>query len=258
MAIDFLVCGVEHSGTTLVSDLFRQIPHCESGFEVGVMLCDSPRKFLDLHPFIDNLAAGWKLDAGHLPEICDTDSFAEFYARLADASALIDDQVNSIFDKTPRYFAQLGAVLSRTTVPVIATYKDPRALVWSDYSRAGGAEFDQWFDGYAEAKLRYLTSVYRQYEKARDAEAGDDFRRAKCFSLEAICLDTRRTVEAMFGHAGQAFRLDYLIFESLRYKNTRAKAISSRIPFEYRAGMTAAQQRLVVERFSPLTDWFYD
>ena len=35
MAIDFLVCGVEHSGTTLVSDLFRQIPHCESGFEVG-------------------------------------------------------------------------------------------------------------------------------------------------------------------------------------------------------------------------------
>lgn len=28
-----VICGLEHTGTTLISELFRQIPHIDSGFE---------------------------------------------------------------------------------------------------------------------------------------------------------------------------------------------------------------------------------
>ena len=38
----FIICGPEHSGTTLISDIFRQVPGLDSGFEVGVLLADTP------------------------------------------------------------------------------------------------------------------------------------------------------------------------------------------------------------------------
>ena len=40
-----IICGMEHSGTTLVSDLVRQTGAYESGFEIGVLLEDSPKAF---------------------------------------------------------------------------------------------------------------------------------------------------------------------------------------------------------------------
>ena len=36
--LSFLICGLEHSGTTMASDLFREHPLVESGFECGVGL----------------------------------------------------------------------------------------------------------------------------------------------------------------------------------------------------------------------------
>ncbi|TVS07098.1 MAG: hypothetical protein EA413_01985, partial [Cyanobium sp. PLM2.Bin73] len=66
--IDFIICGLEHSGTTLGSDLFRQVPGCDSGFECGVLLCTTPRDFAGNQPFYQNMLAGWKITEGDLAD----------------------------------------------------------------------------------------------------------------------------------------------------------------------------------------------
>ncbi len=85
----FVIGGVEHSGTTLLSDIFRQVPGLDSGFEVGVLLCNTPKEFRTFKPFIDQMPAGWGLTEEDLDYICDTDSFQDFYERLYEKSQII-------------------------------------------------------------------------------------------------------------------------------------------------------------------------
>ena len=40
-----LVCGFEHSGTTLVSEILRQHPQLDSGFEGGFLLNNEAKEF---------------------------------------------------------------------------------------------------------------------------------------------------------------------------------------------------------------------
>ncbi|MEO0927718.1 MAG: hypothetical protein AAFY63_17790, partial [Cyanobacteria bacterium J06643_13] len=78
MALKFVICGLEHSGTTLLSDIFRQIKGLDSGFEVGVLLSELPRNFSKVQPFYKNMMGGWQIEKDTLENICDTDSFTEF------------------------------------------------------------------------------------------------------------------------------------------------------------------------------------
>jgi len=58
-SLGFLICGLEHSGTTMVSDLFREHPLADSGFECGVLLCNTPSEFLTFEPFCRHMYVGW-------------------------------------------------------------------------------------------------------------------------------------------------------------------------------------------------------
>ena len=59
--LSFLICGLEHSGTTMVSDLLREHPDVDSGFECGVLLCSQPSDFLNYEPFCNHMVVGWGL-----------------------------------------------------------------------------------------------------------------------------------------------------------------------------------------------------
>ena len=122
--IRFVICGPEHSGTTLVSDLFRQVPGVDAGFEVGVLLASSPRCFPDLAVHAEITRWGWGVDEAALAQCCDTDDFAVFYERLEAASTVLRPGTQTVFDKTPRYLAALEACMAKLAVPFFLVFKD--------------------------------------------------------------------------------------------------------------------------------------
>jgi len=246
-----VVCGMEHSGTTLLSDLLRQTGDMESGFECGVLMTASPREFPQLRPFYGFMKEGWGISEEALAACCETDSFGEFYDRLAAASDVVPPGMN-LFDKTPRYVAELPAVMEHTDAPILVIHKDPRASVYSDYKRAGGKEFNAWFDEYSKPKRRYMSRCYQGYLAGKAAPE-----RVHSLSLEDLCFASRATCERLFAHIGQPFEIGYLLLENLRYKNTRAKFVSADIVLEYRKGLTAENLKRIETEFSEFEDWYY-
>lgn len=259
MELKFVICGLEHSGTTLVSDIFRQAQDIDSGFECGVLLGNSPKNFPELQPFYKNMLGGWEISNEDLLSSCKTDSFSDFYKKLYRMSGFYSPEVSSIFDKTPRYFQHLFACYSKVQVPFIATYKDPRSIVFSDFKRTGkNKDFDIWYEKYRKPKLSYLSSIYQKsYVPWKERSKEVDASQILCVSLEDVCLKTRETLELMFAHVGLEFRLRYLLLSNLRYSHTRLPQVSSRIPFEYLESLSISQIKRIREDFSSLQDWFY-
>ncbi|MBE9043859.1 sulfotransferase [Pleurocapsales cyanobacterium LEGE 10410] len=261
MTIKFVICGLEHSGTTLISDIFRQTNNVDSGFEIGVLLGKSPRDFPQIQPFYKHMVSGWQIESDTLKKICDTDSFSNFYAQLKLNSKAISPKVDCIFDKTPRYFLDVYKNYEKVKVPFICMYKDPRSVVYSDYKRSGKPEdFISWYENYKTPKIGYLKDVYTNSYikwKERESQSFNNTKDIMCVSLENVCLNTRETMEKIFNHVGYEFDIKYLMLENLKYENTRQPQISSRIPFEYLNGFNKEQNALIEQDFALLEDWFY-
>lgn len=251
MVLKFLICGLEHTGTTLISDLFRQVPGLDSGFECGVLMDTTPAGFRDRQPFARNMLDGWGITQAQFEHCCAAPDFAEFYTRLLAASTVLDPGTTGIFDKTPRYLAHLDAVLARSDVPVVISHKDPRAIVCSDFKRAGTDDFDAWYDGYRAAKLRYVQGCYDQFI------AHADMPRVTTVGLEDLAMNARATMERMFAHAGYPFELGYAIIDKMRYENVRNNTVSADIAFEYKTRLNQAAQDRIMADFSRFTAWVY-
>ncbi|MFI3120753.1 MAG: sulfotransferase [Methylococcaceae bacterium] len=253
MTPSFLICGIEHCGTTLLSDFFRQTPHFDSGFEVGVLLSDKPRNFRSLEPFISNIRSGWGLNNNDLDEICDTDNFADFYAGLWDKSTVVDKRKNKIFDKTPRYLVNLESVAKKGQFPIVICYKDPRAIVASDFMRSKQPDFAPWYKDYMPKKIGYMKRLYHNYTLAMEGKIP----RCHSVALENLCLDTRNTLEGVFAFIGEPFDLSYLTLKGLRYAHTKSPYIASNIPFEYLHQLSPKQISRICDDFSQFSLWFY-
>ena len=104
--IDFIICGLEHTGTTLVSELFRQIPKCDSGLN-AVFYLPKVHLFKDLQPFYGNMRNGWSLKDEDLEDACKEREFSGFYDLIYENSTLFDNTPHIRFDKTPRYISDL-------------------------------------------------------------------------------------------------------------------------------------------------------
>ena len=165
------------------------------------------------------MTPGWGISAHDLPRCCATDSFDEFYQRIASASSMLDRNTQHLFDKTPRYLSHLRTCLNKSEVPFIVTFRDPRGIVYSDYVRSGSGSFDEWFESYAPLKHAYLADMYEEF---RNAPASP---RILKLSLESLCMEMRRSCERMFSHCGESFDLRYLMLERLRFPNTKSDSI---------------------------------
>ena len=159
----------------MASDLFREHPEVESGFECGVLLCNNPSEFLTFTPFRNHMAVGWGINEEDLTYACQAVNFDGFYERLFERSSIIQDKKPKfVFDKTPRYVTQLAAVQSRLDLPAIVLIKDPRSLALSDFKRSGTKieEIDDWYERWKNPKRLYMRSAYQGYQYAwgaRDA-----------------------------------------------------------------------------------------
>lgn len=243
---------MEHTGTTLISDLFRQVPGVDSGFECGVLLKGSPKEFQNLQPFAANMLAGWGITQEQLDDCCDTDDFEEFYNLLMKSSSSIADDTVEIFDKTPRYLSDLTKVLDRCECPVVVSHKDPRAIVCSDFKRAKTDDFHGWYSRYRSEKLLYARDCYNEFSKHLDNP------RVAAVSLEDLAMNSRATMERMFEHAGEKFELGYAIIDNLRYENVKSRTVSPEIAFEYRRILDDSAQAAILKDFGQLDAWVYD
>ena len=250
--LGFVICGPEHSGTTVVSDVFRQLPGVSAGFEVGVLLAASPRQFPAYTANADITRLGWGITDAEFLFCCDTDEFSEFYSRLQSVSTVLKPGTHTVFDKTPRYLSCLRDCLHKTSVPFVVVQKDPRATVYSDWRRAGMPPMIGWYETYAPDKIGYLRVLYEEYAATRSNP------RIFHVSLERLCLDTRRACEAMFGHVGYDFDLAYLALFGTRDAGTRHAALSSGIPVEYRRDFGRPVTAVLERDFAEFQDWFYD
>jgi len=259
LMLKFVICGIEHSGTTLISDLFRQVPWISAGFEVGVLLCTSPQEFVGFDPlsdpFFENMLEGWNLTREELTEACQAENFDGFYGRLQASSKVLRPGTRDIFDKTPRYLRHLRDCMSRTNVPFIVSYKDPRSIVYSDFTRSENRDFDAWYPTYMEPKRRYTMACYQSYRQARASNDG----RVAFVALESLCMDARANCERIFKHVGLEFKTEYVLLSKGHHPDyTRANGISARIPFEYKENLTSRQQQRIMDDFVECADWFYE
>ncbi|WP_161936190.1 sulfotransferase family protein [Thermodesulfovibrio aggregans] len=253
----FVIGGVEHSGTTLLSDIFRQVPGLDSGFEVGVLLCNTPKEFRTFKPFIDQMPAGWGLTEEDLDYICDTDSFQDFYERLYEKSQIIKKPCE-IFDKTPRYAWGIEKCISNyPDGKYILTYKDPRALFYSNYKRYGeNVNFKDFIENNLPKSIKYWLKIYENYQKIKKEEIKGNF---LIVSLEEITFDCRKTLEKIFEFVGLEFNLDYLLLRNLRYRHTRADYISAKIALEYRFKLKKEEIKIITQELGGiLNEWFYE
>jgi hypothetical protein len=250
----FVICGLEHSGTTVVAELLRQVHGVDAGFEIGVLLGASPRVFPTLQPYAAHVRRDWGVSEATLEHCCDTDDFAAFYSRLQRAATTLRPGTHTIFDKTPRYLATLDHCLARTTAPFIVVFKDPRSTVHSDYKNMWMPDFDSWLDEYAPAKLGYMRQHYAQYKRAR--EKADP--RVLFVRLEELCLDPRGVCTRMFAHVGLHFHLAHLAFGANRYEKTHARSITAGGPFEYLSGMGIVRCRRIARVFAEFDEWFFE
>jgi hypothetical protein len=237
----------------MVSELFRQIPGVDAGFEIGVLMCASPRDFPALQPYAEHMLWGWGIDRATLERCCDTDDFVAFYAALQQHASVLRPGTRMIFDKTPRYSANLAACMGRLNVPFILVYKDPRSTVYSDFKGSGAPAFQPWFETYYADKLGYMRLHYDAYQRCR---AGD--RRVCLVRLEDLCLNTRATCERMFAHVGATFIPAYANMTTIRYANTRNGSVCAGVPFEHVTGLNASACRMIKDVFAEFSDWFYD
>ena len=253
--LSFLICGLEHSGTTMASDLFREHPEVDSGFECGVLLCDNPSDFLTLTPFRNHMAVGWGINEEDLTYACQAVNFDGFYERLFERSSIIQTKKPKfVFDKTPRYVTQLIAVQSRLDLPAIVLIKDPRSLALSDFkrSRTKIEEIDDWYERWKNPKRLYMRSAYQGYQYAWGNE------RCKVVRLEDICFNAKETVRSMFEFVQLEFSYEYLDLRSKRFGNTSGSSISVNSCMQFMTELPNHIQSKIKDEFSEFDRWFYD
>ena len=252
--LSFLICGLEHSGTTMASDLFREHPEVESGFECGVLLCDNPHDFLSFTPFRNHMAVGWGINEDDLIYACKAPKFEDFYQRLFERSSIVQSkQPKYVFDKTPRYVTQLEAVQERLNLPAIVLIKDPRSLALSDFKRSGKdvAEIDSWYEAWKNPKLLYMRSAYQGYQYAWNND------QCTVVRLEDICFNARDTVKSMFDFVKLEFTCEYLDLRNKRFGNTSGTSISVNSCMQFMGALPKHIQTKIKEDFSEFDLWFY-
>ena len=249
--IDFIICGLEHTGTTLVSELFRQIPQCDSGFECGVLLAEKPLLFKNLEPFYGNLTKGWDISNEKLSEACNFKEFEQFYDFIYKNSKLFDHPPSIRFDKTPRYISNLENTINKINVPVIATCKSIQSIVWSDYKRSNHSksnDIEFFLKNYLKPKRIYLKRVLKGYEFAKTSNS------CKIIHLEDLCFNAYEESVKIFNHCNQVFKKEYFVLRNKRFNNARGKSIDISLGSEHLVNSPMFLQERIKEEFKDIID----
>ena len=230
IGIDFIICGLEHTGTTLISELFRQIPNCDSGFECGVLLAKDTLSFKQMNPFYKNFLKGWGITIECLDEACELNNFKEFYDFIYKNSSLFENIPTVRFDKTPRYVCNLENIYKKSLVPIIVCCKSIESIAWSDFKRSeyfANQDVDSFLNDYANSKKKYLQSALKGYHFAEKSKS------CRITHLEDVCFNAYKESVDIFNHCNQIFKVEYFVLKDKRFKNARGKSIDISVSSEH-------------------------
>lgn len=135
-----IVTGMEHSGTTILSQFIKSSPSLFGGFEGGFLLAKDPQSFVKIQPFYNwtLIPEGWGLSEAERSELCRARSHAEMFTFLIRNSPVMAKD-SYIVDKTPRYVYSLDEVMLRAPdVPVVVTMKRKEMIrsSWKSHGRS--------------------------------------------------------------------------------------------------------------------------
>lgn len=212
MPIAAVLCGYEKSGTTVLNEILRRHPRLDSGHEVGVLLAENPRGFSQVQPYFSFFQQTWALGRQEALHCCDTDHWSVFYERAKAHSPVIVDKTVELFDKTPKYMAQLASVLDKVPgVPCVVNVRDPRALMhswacWSGHRDRPARWVEQNFD--------YCLQRFCTYAEGYRAAAASGKYRLFLNPFESMCVEPSTRLSEIFAFLGLEFHESYLSFES--------------------------------------------
>ena len=251
---EIILCGYERGGTTLLSQIFRENGFV-SGFEVGVLMCDSPAAFPSFQPYAGMLHAGWGLGKRiTLEELCSGD-FAHFYRRLG-RTAYPRKVEQPFFDKTPIYMRRLGFVLQQTEFinKAVVITRDPRAVFtsWAKRLFDNGVQ-PKGIDREVRKRLRQYTSRYLDYFYGCIAHR----HRSNVYFLpyEDLCAEPERCVAALGEFAtGSPFVLETMEHS---FNNVYGNTISTDNVAEFGRLLSNETQTMILEATQSAAPFFY-
>lgn len=254
-----LVCGYERGGTTLVSELLRQHPQLDGGFEGGFLLNNEATEFPATEPYATNLRRGWGLSPAQLEEICQQDTWSAVYAGLRQHAQVLDarrrDSVGLI-DKTPAYMQVLADVMKKVpAVPCIVIVRDPRALLWSWAKRANAeGSLKEWMrKAIAPSCKRYVA-----YGRGlRKAQATDLTARIFVVQYEALCVDPQTWSQRIFDFIGMDYDEGFQEFDP-KWPNVYGSSVSRRFLCEYQDGFPAEVCERILRDTRELADFRWE
>jgi hypothetical protein len=259
-----IVGGFEGGGTTMLSQILREHPRLDSGFEGGFLLAKTPKDFLSLQPYARDLKNLWNLSDPDLEEICSQPIWPDVYRKLRELSPVIENKESWIFDKTPRYMAYLTEVLQKVpNVPCIILVRDPRAVFWTRVKRTynnapEGISKLEWMEKELDPACNAYLAYAKGWQKAVENE--ELASRILLVQYESLCLNTEEESKRLIEFLGLKFYPTILSFDNKdpRYHPCRGKEVSTNYLTEYKQHLSEDICQEIVEKTSEFKDWLWN
>lgn len=148
MILGGVICGIEHSGTSMLLDMLKAHPWVYARFEFGLMLSKkfTAESIQGCKPFFEANMAEHDLGKGSRDYILRAESWLDLYSRFFERVQYKDVEARKrhfFIDKCPAYIRNLDLVSSRIgNVPIIRLKRDPRAVLYS-FCKRGLASQDK-------------------------------------------------------------------------------------------------------------------
>ncbi|MDT9188906.1 MAG: sulfotransferase [Limnospira sp. PMC 894.15] len=252
-----ILCGFERGGTTLVSEILRQHPLLDSGFECGFLLGKELNEFPSIQPYCNMLKTGWRVNDSDLNNyICKSTTWLEGYSRLLEKSKIIPNKNTWIFDKTPKYMKFLPDILEKVPgIPCVVIVRDPRALLWSWVKRSPWKDkLDQWQEKNLKANCDRYLSYGRGWREAIEKGFGSQI---LLVQHERLCCCPVEESKKIFDFIGFDFDPAYLSFLDKRYSNVHESQISEKYITEYRQHFSEKICHQILMHTAEFKDWFW-
>lgn len=234
-----IVCGFEHSGTTMLSDILRKHPELDSGFETGFLIHETPHDYINDHseqnPWVGEhmLKRGWELTNKDIEDIGKCQDWNQAYSLLRERSPIIKNKTSLLFDKTPRYMAHLPHVAGRNVgIPIIVLWRDPRSLYHS-WNKRNPTSLESFIKNY----LIYASGL-------REAEA---LNQSPILSIqyEELCSNPKMITQKVFKFLNLETPKKTTSIDP-KFGNTYGKNISKNYLFDYKNHLSTSDQEQLI------------
>ncbi len=194
-----IVCGAEHSGTTIVKEILQHHSQLDSGVEYGLLVNPTLPEYKtskENRIFYERYPKTWGLSYEDIDQIIAAPSLEEAYRLTKKLSHVSNDETVRLIDKTPKYVYLLEKHIFSLIedVPVIVMKRDPRNFAGSYMGRRDLAA-DFTCVTYNSAYEKFLDESYQQ-------QYGDRYR---MFQFEDFLANPAESLAEMLDYIGLPF-----------------------------------------------------